>query len=347
MQPPPPLADNSGPPLPWVPPPPQQQQQQQPLQQQQQQQTPPPQQQQQPWMKREGILAAAQTRDRRTARPFEGFICGPCEKNFSSRARLERHKSEEHTACTAPGCTYTGPPHALCVHRLTHIKNEHGESILESPEELALWLAARKAAYPGKRKPPASQAQAHQILRNSLASNADDGPTYCFNAHAPASSLSAAAAAAAAADYGMSWGVRTLPQQRGQHQQIAFRAPMHQLLFAAEVKRKTRKIFAAAAFLVRNDFFDNTDASQQQQQQQQQQEQQQQQQPSKQQLQGQQRSLAVSPQEQQQQQQEQQLLLQQQGLFLQQQEQQQALLLQPPEAAAAVLAAAAGRSHGI
>ncbi|OEH77624.1 zinc finger (c2h2 type) domain-containing protein [Cyclospora cayetanensis] len=129
------------------PPPPQQQEQlQQPLRDQRQN-----------WIKTENSAAATQLRDRRNKRSSEGFVCGPCERSFSSLARLERHEKEEHIT----------------------------ESIIESSAELALWLSARKAAFPRQRKHSDGAVQKtraaeqpksvlEKILRNSLANNTSD-----------------------------------------------------------------------------------------------------------------------------------------------------------------------------
>ncbi|CBZ54461.1 putative zinc finger (C2H2 type) protein [Neospora caninum Liverpool] len=82
----------------------------------------------------------------------EEFVCLLCDKAFRSAKKQQLHEEEEHLPCDYPGCTYAGPVHVMIMHKLKHLKNEKGESLLDSEAEVAAWRAARKENFPSSRR---------------------------------------------------------------------------------------------------------------------------------------------------------------------------------------------------
>ncbi|KFH13632.1 nuclear fragile X mental retardation-interacting protein 1 [Toxoplasma gondii VAND] len=82
----------------------------------------------------------------------EEFVCLLCDKAFRTAKKQEQHEEEEHLPCDYPGCTYSGPVHVMVMHKLKHLKNANGESLLDSEAEVAAWLAARKENFPSSRR---------------------------------------------------------------------------------------------------------------------------------------------------------------------------------------------------
>ncbi|KEP67306.1 UNVERIFIED_CONTAM: hypothetical protein HHA_223570 [Hammondia hammondi] len=112
----------------------------------------------------------------------EEFVCLLCDKAFRTAKKQQQHEEEEHLPCDYPGCTYSGPVHVMVMHKLKHLKNANGESLLDSEAEVAAWLTARKANFPSSRratKPktpastrplPRSKSVLERILRETMES---------------------------------------------------------------------------------------------------------------------------------------------------------------------------------
>ncbi|PFH35894.1 hypothetical protein BESB_055450 [Besnoitia besnoiti] len=135
-----------------------------------------------PWAgKRQGAWEG-QDASAKKRRKEDEFVCLICDKTFRSAKRQQHHEEEEHLPCDYPGCTYSGPVHVMVMHKLKHLKNEKGESLLDSESEVAAWLAARKENFPSFRKnpkpktpgparpPPRPKSVLERILRETMES---------------------------------------------------------------------------------------------------------------------------------------------------------------------------------
>ncbi|OII76534.1 hypothetical protein cand_000550 [Cryptosporidium andersoni] len=74
--------------------------------------------------------------------------CNVCDKGFISLEKYNSHVEEDHIICNEKNCNYSAPLEILQYHKLKHIKNAKGQSIVDSPEEVSKWVEARKLLYP-------------------------------------------------------------------------------------------------------------------------------------------------------------------------------------------------------
>ncbi|KAL7068687.1 hypothetical protein ACR3K2_08460 [Cryptosporidium serpentis] len=74
--------------------------------------------------------------------------CNVCDKGFISLEKYNSHVEEDHIICDEKNCNYSAPLEILQYHKLKHIKNTKGQSIVDSPEEVSKWIEARRLLYP-------------------------------------------------------------------------------------------------------------------------------------------------------------------------------------------------------
>ncbi|KAH8583833.1 interacting like [Cryptosporidium sp. chipmunk genotype I] len=74
--------------------------------------------------------------------------CNVCEKGFINHEKYAYHILNFHVACDEENCNYSAPKEIMYYHRLKHINNNEGNSIIESTEEIERWLIRRKMKYP-------------------------------------------------------------------------------------------------------------------------------------------------------------------------------------------------------
>ncbi|PHJ25761.1 zinc finger (c2h2 type) [Cystoisospora suis] len=89
-------------------------------------------------------------------------MCLLCDKTFRNVNKLKQHEEEEHVSCDVLGCEYKGPVHVMVMHKLKHLKNEKGESLLDNEAETAAWLAARKENFPSRQRKREADEKAKQ-----------------------------------------------------------------------------------------------------------------------------------------------------------------------------------------
>jgi len=106
--------------------------------------------------------------------PPSEFFCHVCNKDLKRRERYEQHLAEDHVPCTEPGCNFSGPEHVMAVHRLKHTKAADGSSVVDSPEELKAWIAARRASFPSKGN--TEKKRETDVRRQQLGALEDDKP---------------------------------------------------------------------------------------------------------------------------------------------------------------------------
>ncbi|AFZ80955.1 hypothetical protein BEWA_003630 [Theileria equi strain WA] len=94
-----------------------------------------------------GVVNAAVNRPKRSM-----WECLFCNLTFKNKTEHDDHIQESHVECEHEGCNYSAPLDIMEVHRLKHIKNENGESILDSVEETRRWIRNRKRRHPSRRK---------------------------------------------------------------------------------------------------------------------------------------------------------------------------------------------------
>lgn len=78
--------------------------------------------------------------------------CELCNLVFNSPSELSEHVDELHVTCEVEGCGFSAPLDMMAVHNLKHVKNEKGESVLESPEETWKWIENRRNRHPLNRR---------------------------------------------------------------------------------------------------------------------------------------------------------------------------------------------------
>eukprot|EP01116_Phalansterium_solitarium_P007298 TRINITY_DN19913_c0_g1_i1.p1 TRINITY_DN19913_c0_g1~~TRINITY_DN19913_c0_g1_i1.p1 ORF type:complete len:473 (+),score=93.94 TRINITY_DN19913_c0_g1_i1:344-1762(+) len=80
-------------------------------------------------------------------------FCDPCEKEFWNELEHANHV-KMHVQCEHEGCEFTASKKVVVLHALTlHTDNERLKKLmqpLESPEEIAAYIAERKKAFPTK-----------------------------------------------------------------------------------------------------------------------------------------------------------------------------------------------------
>jgi len=84
------------------------------------------------------------------SRPESEWFCNVCNKDLRRQEKYEQHIREDHIPCGEPGCSFAGPDFVLEAHRLKHLAGADGKSIVESPEEIKAWRAARQRGFPSK-----------------------------------------------------------------------------------------------------------------------------------------------------------------------------------------------------
>lgn len=78
------------------------------------------------------------------------WFCQVCNKECRTQDRYQEHVAEMHLPCGEPGCNFSGPEHVLPAHRLRHVKASDGSSLVESPQEVQAWIAARRNNFPSE-----------------------------------------------------------------------------------------------------------------------------------------------------------------------------------------------------
>ncbi|BAM42387.1 uncharacterized protein TOT_040000754 [Theileria orientalis strain Shintoku] len=81
------------------------------------------------------------------------FDCGVCNLFFKNNWQLQEHISDTHIKCNHEDCSFNGPLEILEIHKLKHIKNENGESLIDSKEETMKWINSRKSKFPRSNSP--------------------------------------------------------------------------------------------------------------------------------------------------------------------------------------------------
>ena len=74
--------------------------------------------------------------------------CNICEKGFVNEEKYKFHIYSTHITCEVDGCNYSAPKEIMHFHKMKHIKNSQGKSIIDSAEDIEKWLNSRKAKYP-------------------------------------------------------------------------------------------------------------------------------------------------------------------------------------------------------
>lgn len=83
-------------------------------------------------------------------KPLSEWFCHVCNKDCKQEEKYKEHVEETHVQCPEPGCTYSAPAFVLHLHALKHVKTADGQSVCDSPEELAAWVALRKSNFPSR-----------------------------------------------------------------------------------------------------------------------------------------------------------------------------------------------------
>ncbi|UKK02460.2 hypothetical protein MACK_002553 [Theileria orientalis] len=81
------------------------------------------------------------------------FDCGVCNLFFKNNWQLQEHINDTHIKCNHEDCSFNGPLEILEIHKLKHIKNENGESVIDSKEETMKWINSRKSKFPRSNSP--------------------------------------------------------------------------------------------------------------------------------------------------------------------------------------------------
>jgi Zinc finger C-x8-C-x5-C-x3-H type (and similar)/FMR1-interacting protein 1 (NUFIP1) len=92
--------------------------------------------------------------------PVLAFRCTPCDKGFQTQGELDRHVGK-HLPCPVADCDFSADRMVVHLHKM----REHGSSRvkfvarpLETPEEIAQYVALRKRRFPTKKRRAAAAA---------------------------------------------------------------------------------------------------------------------------------------------------------------------------------------------
>merc|ERR1719478_1543056 len=80
--------------------------------------------------------------------PPSEFYCKVCEKECKTAERLAEHISAMHQYCDHPGCDFHAPERVLMFHKMRHATASDGAPLLDSGEELDVYLSARRKLFP-------------------------------------------------------------------------------------------------------------------------------------------------------------------------------------------------------